>query len=91
MRQQQQQQRQRQAAGYAWQQQKQREMEAQRAQAQRLSQPSAGLDWQEGSQIGPLPTAAPRRRSCLGTVATVVGILLTVGLCLFVVALILGS
>jgi ferric-dicitrate binding protein FerR (iron transport regulator) len=93
MRQQQQrfQQQQRRAAGYAWQQQKQREQEAQRAQAQRLSQSSAGLGWQEGGQIAPLPAASPRRRSCLGTVALVVGILFAVGLCLFIAAVILSS
>jgi ferric-dicitrate binding protein FerR (iron transport regulator) len=94
MRQQQQQQfqqQQRRAAGYAWQQQKRREQEAQRAQAQRLSQPSAGPGWQEAGQVTPLPAASPRRRSCLGTVAMVVGILLAVGLCLFIAAVILSS
>jgi ATPase subunit of ABC transporter with duplicated ATPase domains len=85
------QQQQRRAAGYAWQQQKQREQEAQRAQAQRLSQSSAVPGWQEGGQIAPLPAASPRRRSCLGTVVTVVGILFAVGLCLFIAAVILSS
>jgi hypothetical protein len=94
--QQQLQQQQRRAAGYAWQQQKQREQEAQRAQAQRLSQPSAVPGsavpgWQEGGQIAPLPAASPRRRSCLGTVAIVIGILLAAGLCLFIAAVILSS
>jgi hypothetical protein len=91
MRQQQQQQQQRMAAGYAWQQQKKRDMEAQRAQAQRLGQPSAGLDWQQGSQFEPLPAAKPRQRSCLGTLAIAVGILLAIGVCLFIVAVILNS
>ena len=89
--QQQLQQQQRRAAGYAWQQQKQREQEAQRAQAQRLSQSSAVPGWQEGGQIAPLPAASPRRRSCLGTVAIVIGILLAAGLCLFIAAVILSS
>jgi hypothetical protein len=91
MRQQQQQQQQRMAAGYVWQQQKNREEEARRAQAQRLGQSSAGLGWQGSDRLEPLPAAAPRQRSCLGTVATVVGILIVVGMCLFVVALILSN
>jgi hypothetical protein len=87
-----QQQRQRMAAGYAWQQQKKREMEAQqRAQAGRFGQPTAGPAWQESARLEPLPAAKPRQRSCLGTLATVVGILFTVGVCLVIVAIILSN
>jgi ferric-dicitrate binding protein FerR (iron transport regulator) len=92
MQQQMRQQQQRMAAGYAWQQQKKREMEAQqRAQAQRFGQPTAGPAWQESARLEPLPAAEPRQRSCLGTLAMVVGVLIMVGVCLGIIVLILSN
>ena len=88
------QQQRRRAAGYAWQKQKrEQELQAERLRAQQQAgQLDQGLDLGGVNRYASMPAVEPRpRRSCLGTAVRIVGILLAIGACLFIAAIILGN
>lgn len=89
--QQQWQQQRRQAAGYAWQKQKREREQAERWRAQQPRQHDLGFDWQSERVSMPTVEQPPHQRSCLSRLARMVGILLALGVCLLIAAVVLSS